>query len=156
MGLFFALWAFDNASQFDGRVLMDTLDLVVRRPLRPVSNADVASITTWSKALEASAKLSGLIDKSLAIECAVDPALFSRMVSGQAGWTGDKLERFMDACGTELALMWLNHRRGYDVEAMRHRETELQAENRRLREQLEAAQKERAVILQFWRDAKAA
>jgi plasmid maintenance system antidote protein VapI len=135
---------------------MDALDLVVRRPLRPVTNADVAAIPTWAKALEAAAKLSGLIDKSLAIECGVDPALFSRMVSGQAGWTGDKLERFMESCGTELPLMWLNHRRGYDVEAMRQRETELQAENRRLREQLEEAKKEHAVILRFVREAKAA
>ena len=135
---------------------MDALDLVIRRPLRPVTNADVASLTSWAQALLASAKLSGLIDKSLAIECGLDPALFSRMVSGQAGWTGEKLERFMDACGTELALMYLNHRRGYDIEAMRQRESELQAEIRKLREQLDAERRERAVIVQFVREAKAA
>lgn len=135
---------------------MDALDLVVRRPLKPVSNAELSVITSWAKALEVTVKGSGLIDKSLAIECGVDAALFSRMVSGQAGWTAEKLERFMDAAGWELPLMWLNYRRGYDIEAMRQRETELQARVRQLEEQLAQERRERQVITNFVREARAA
>jgi hypothetical protein len=135
---------------------MDTLDLVVRRPLKPVRNTDVTAISSWAKALEVTVKGSGLIDKSLAIECGVDAALFSRMVSGQAGWTAEKLERFMDAAGSELPLLWLLHRRGYDVEALRQRETELQARVRQLEDQLAQERRERQVITAFVREARAA
>lgn len=135
---------------------MDALDLVVRRPLRSVKNADAAALGTWAKALEVTVKGSGLIDKSLAIECGVDAALFSRMVSGQAGWTGDKLNRFMDAAGSELPLMWLMYQRGYDVEAMRQRETELQRRVREAEERAAKAESKLETITQFMREARAA
>lgn len=134
---------------------MDGLDLYVRRPLRPVSNIDLQGIQTWPQALEAASKASGLQDKSLAIECGIDAALFSRMLSGQAGWTGEKLTRYMDACGSELPMLWLLHQRGYDVEALRQRETELQQQLRQEREARERAESELATIKNFMREVRA-
>lgn len=135
----------------DGR-----LDLRVVRPLRRVTNAELAECSTWSKALEAACRASRLQDKSLAIEADIDPAMLSKIQSGQNGIKAEQLFRLMDACGSEFPLLWLLYQRGYDVDALRQRETELQAENRRLREQLEQERRERAVIVQFVREAKAA
>jgi hypothetical protein len=44
----------------------------------------------------------------------------------------------MDACGNDAPLLWMAHQRGYDLGTMRKRETELQRENRELREQVDA------------------
>lgn len=135
--------------------MTDQLALVVKRPLRPVRNDDVEACPTWPKALEVACKNSGLLAKSLAIEVGVDPALFSRMIDGNAGWTADKLNRFMDAAGTELPLMWLNYQRGYDVEQMHKRQSELERKVAALESQLAAERSEREVITRFVREARA-
>lgn len=62
----------------------------------------------------------------------------------------------MDAAGCELPLMWLNYRRGYDVEAMRQRETELQRRVRVLEEQLADERKKNDHIAEFFAKARAA
>lgn len=128
------------------------LDLQVMRPLEPVTNEAVAGVPTWGNAMAAAVAASRLKDKSLAIEIDVDAAHFSKMVSGQLGVMPDKLFRFMDACGSELPLMWLLYQRGYDVEALRQRETELQREIRRLTEENRRLKIEREVITEFVRE----
>lgn len=131
-----------------------SLDLVVRRPLRPITNEQLASISSWARAMSNTAKASGLLDKSLAIECDIDASQLSKITSGQLGIMADKLFRFMDACGSELPLMWLLYQRGYDVEDLRQRETELQARVRRLEEQLAQERRKNEVIVEFHRQTR--
>lgn len=128
------------------------LALQVARPLVPVTNADLSGVTSWAKAMSRAVSISGLKDKSLAIETDLDPAQFSKTVNGQLGVMPDKLFRFMDACGTEFPLMWMLYQRGYDIEAMRQRETELQREIRRLTEENRRLKLEREVITEFVRE----
>lgn len=130
---------------------MSQLNLQLKAPV-PVTNGLVGSFQSWGKALAATTSASGLQAKSLAIEIDIDAAQFSRMVSGQLGIMPDKLFRLMDVCGTELPLLWLLHQRGYDVEALRQRETELQREIRRLTEENRRLKIEREVITEFVRE----
>lgn len=132
------------------------LDLRVDRPLIPVTNQLVAGVSSWAKAMAGAVAASKLKDKSLAIEIDVDPAHFSKMVSGQLGVMPDKLFRFMDACGSELPLMWLPHQRGYDVEDIHQRSTELEKRLRAAEERIAELEDEREVITRFVRDARAA
>lgn len=121
------------------------LDLRVKRPLQTVPREKVAALSTFAAALSECAALSGLKDKTVAIEAGVDAALWSRMKSGDAGVKGELLDALMDICGNELPLLWLLHRRGYDMSSLRRRESELEKENRELREQLGLVQHEREI-----------
>lgn len=132
------------------------LDLVVRRPLKPISNDDLASIPTWAKAMARTVSESGLVDKAVAADMDIDASQLSKTVSGQLGIMPDKLFRLMDTCGTELALMWLNYQRGYDINAMRKRQTELEIERDRERRRAEAAEAKLATLVEFFGATRAA
>jgi hypothetical protein len=134
----------------------DQLALRIRRPLKPATNAEMAEVKTWAKAMQRAADLSGIGRKALAVDIEMDEGQFSKTLGGQLGVMPDKLCAFMDACGSEFPLMWLNHQRGYDVEAMRQRETELQQQLRAEREEKEALKRELATITKFVREARAA
>jgi plasmid maintenance system antidote protein VapI len=81
------------------------------------------------------------LDKSLQSELGVDKAQFSRWLSGQEGIVWPKLEKLMDTCGNDAPVLWMAYQRGYDLHAMRKRESELERQNRELREQLNALKK---------------
>ena len=78
------------------------LDLRIVRPIQPVTNAELADCPTWAKAMETACKISRLQHKSLAIEADIDPAMLSKIQSGQNGIKADQLVRLMDACGSEF------------------------------------------------------
>lgn len=132
------------------------LDLLVRRPIRPTTLVDLDGIDTEAKALAAMARMSGLQDKALAAEVGVDNATFSRVLSGQARFNERQIERFMDACGSELWLAFWLRQRGYDPTSPRRIETDVERENRELREQLDRLQREREVELRLMRDLRVA
>ncbi|MES2148619.1 MAG: hypothetical protein V4508_02390 [Pseudomonadota bacterium] len=88
------------------------------------------------------AELAGFtLDKELTHQLAVDKGQFARWLNGTEGIVWPKFAKLMDACGNDAPLLWMVHQRGYDLSAMRKRETELQRENRQLREQVEALTK---------------
>lgn len=68
-------------------------------------------------------------------ELGSDKGQLSRWESGGEGVVWPKLSKLMDTCGNDAPLLWMAHARGYDLHAMRKRETELQAELRRAREE---------------------
>jgi hypothetical protein len=89
--------------------------------------------------IELCAELGGYsLDKTLQQELGVDKAQFSRWQSGTEGVQWPKFTALMDACGNDAPVLWMLHQRGYDLHSVRRRESELQAENRRLREDLQA------------------
>lgn len=88
-------------------------------------------------AIELCAELGGYsLDKSLQQDLGVDKAQFSRWLSGNEGVQWPKFVALMDRCGNDAPVLWMLHQRGYDLASVRRRETELEAENRRLREDL--------------------
>lgn len=90
-------------------------------------------------AIELCAELGGFaLDKSLQQALGVDKAQFSRWHSGTEGVQWDKFRALMDKCGNDAPVLWMLHQRGYDLHSVRRRESELEAENRRLRDDLMA------------------
>lgn len=111
-------------------------------PLRVVTKVDHTLIekqADMTAAIRLSQTLSGLDDAQFYGE--------GRIVKHQAEWTRivgpskshnfphDKLLKFMDMTGNEVPLLWLAHRRGYDMGSLHLRETELERANRMLREE---------------------
>lgn len=65
----------------------------------------------------------------------MDKAQWSRWESGQEGVMWPKLVALMDACGNDAPLLWMLHARGYDLHSVRRIESEVERQNRLLREE---------------------
>lgn len=133
-----------------------SLDLRVKRPLRPVPESDWPTWTSDGKVIADMLKNSGLQDKTVAIEASVDPAVLSKAQTGQARLNEQQLDALMDACGSEAWLHYWLLRRGYDPRKLARMESDLERENRELREQLEQMQRQRAIEVQFVRELRVA
>lgn len=75
----------------------------------------------------------------------IDAGHWSRITRGEAHFPVDKLSDLMNLCGNEAPLIWLAHARGYDPCSLRPYESLLERENRELREQLSAIEREREI-----------
>ena len=101
-----------------------------------VTPSEVAREQSLGGAIELCAKVAGYaFDKELQLALNVDKAQFSRWQSGAEGVVWPKLERLMDHCGNDAPVLWMAHARGFDLHAMRLRESETERENRELREE---------------------
>lgn len=101
-----------------------------------VTPEEVAREKTLGGAIELCAKVAGFeLDKQLQGALCVDKAQFSRWQSGEEGIKWPKLAALMDHCGNDAPVLWMNYARGFDLHAMRRRETETERENRMLREE---------------------
>lgn len=103
-----------------------------------VSPAEVMRKPSLGAALDLCLELGGFEPKQVQHALKLDKAQFSRWQSGQEGVNWPKLVAVMDHCGNDAPLLWMNHARGYDLAAMRKVETELERENRELRNRVEA------------------
>lgn len=134
----------------------DQLDLRVKRPRIDIDLSVLLAIRDLHHACAKCAELVGSIDKTVAIDTGIDGPTWARIKQGDAGIKGDWLDRLMDACGNELPLLWLLHSRGYDPRSLRRYETDVERENRELKEQLEAERLKNAHIAEFFAKARAA
>lgn len=132
------------------------LELRVKRPLRATSPADWRDWTSESKVIADMLKTSGLQDKTVAIEIGVDAAVLSKAQTGQARLSEAHMDALMDACGSEAWLQFWLLKRGYDPRQLHRMESDLERENRLLREQLERVQQEREVERRFVRELRIA
>lgn len=97
---------------------------------------EIAREKSLGGSIELCAKVAGYeLDKELQQTIGADKAQFSRWLSGQEGIIWPKLERLMDACGNDAPVLWMLHRRNYDLHSLRRLETEVERENRLLREE---------------------
>jgi len=135
-------------------VVSTDLNLRVRRPLRVIPEADLAKLTSEAKSVQYACENSGLQDKSIAIEIGVDAAVLSKAKAGQARLNDDALDALMDATGIEAPLYALLLRRGYDPRSLRRFESDLERENRELRESMSVLQAEREVELRLFRQLR--
>lgn len=74
------------------------------------------------------------LDKEVPI-AGLDKAQFSRWKSGTEGIKWERLESVMDGCGNDAPVLWMLHRRGFDLHSLRRRESETERQNRELREE---------------------
>lgn len=132
------------------------LELLVRRPLKPTSRTDWAAWTSEAKVIADTLKNSGLQDKTVAIEIGLDAAILSKAQTGQARLSEQHMDALMDACGSEAWLHYWMLKRGYDPLCLRRIESDLERENRLLREQIEAMETEREVELRLFTKLRAA
>jgi transcriptional regulator with XRE-family HTH domain len=134
--------------------LNNELELVVKRPLRAVPEAD------WGWKSEASAiggmiARSGLQEKTIAIECGIDASTLAKVKQGTARPSEEHLNQMMDATGSEAWLFYWLIKRGYDPRSLRRFESDVERENRELRERVTAMQAEREVELRLYRQLRA-
>lgn len=102
-------------------------------PLRP---EEVTRVKSLGGAIDLCAKAGGFdFDKTLQLQLGVDKGQFSRWQSGDEGIKWPKLRTLMDVCGNDAPLLWMLHDRGYDLHSIRRRETEVERQNRELREE---------------------
>ena len=132
------------------------LELRVRRPLRVIPEGEWTHWTSEHKVLSDMAANSGMQDKTIAIEIGVDAAVMSKVKSGQARFSETDLDAYMDACGSEAWLHFWLLKRGYDPRQLHRMESDLERENRTLREKLERMEQERAVEMRLIRDLRIA
>jgi hypothetical protein len=95
-----------------------------------VSPAEVIRKPSLGASIDLCLELAGLEPKQVQADLKLDKAQFSRWQSGQEGVNWPKLEAVMDRCGNDAPVLWMNHRRGWDLHAMRRVESETE---RRLR-----------------------
>ena len=126
----------DVDQQLDLRVIGSPVD---------VDLAEIRRQGSWASVLSLCANKSGLQDKLIAADIGVDNAVWSRFKSGQNSPSGDQLDKLMDRCGNEAPLFWLLLRRGYDPRSLRRIESDVERENRELRERLSAVEQEREI-----------
>lgn len=129
---------------------MNALDLRIKRPLKSTSEADWSSWKTEAKVISDMLKNSGLQDKTVAIETGIDPAVLSKAQTGQARLSESHMDALMDATGSEAWLHYWMLKRGYDPRCLRRIESDLERENRELREKLEQVEKERDVEIRLY------
>ena len=97
---------------------------------------EVARKHSLGAAIELCAELAGFgLDKELQTRLGVDKAQFSRWHSGAEGVCWPKFAKLMDTCGNDVPLLWMLHQRGYDLHSVRKLESEVEKQNRQLREE---------------------
>lgn len=130
------------------------LELLVKRPLQVVPESD----WKWRSEAVAIASMiarSGLQEKTIAIECSIDASTLAKVKQGTARPSEEHLNAMMDATGSEAWLFYWLIKRGYDPRSLRRFESDVERENRELRERVTAMEAEREVELRLYRQLRA-
>jgi hypothetical protein len=135
---------------------MSELELRVKRPLRVIPESEWKHWTSEAKVIADTLKNSGLQDKTVAIEIGTDPAVLSKAQTGQARLNEQQMDALMDSCGSEAWLHYWLLKRGYDPRHLRRMETDLERENRLLKEKLAKLEQQREVELNYVRELRIA
>lgn len=100
-----------------------------------ITAQEVSREKSLGGAIALCAKAAGLEAKQLQDQLHLDKAQFSRWESGGEGVMWPKMVALMDACGNDAPLLWMLHARGYDLHSVRRIESEVERQNRLLREE---------------------
>lgn len=106
--------------------------------------SEVVRKPTLGRAIEYCAELAGYsydkeLEKALATHgVKVDATQLTRWKQGAEGIRWERFCAVMDVCGNDAPLMWMLHARGYDLNSLRKRESELERELRQAREENKA------------------
>lgn len=100
-----------------------------------VTLQEVARERTLGGSIDLCVKAAGLTPKQVQDELKTDKAQFSRWTDGKEGIVWPKLVGLMDLCGNDAPVLWMLLDRNYDPSSLRRVETELERQNRMLREE---------------------
>lgn len=100
-----------------------------------VAPTDIQRQADLGSAIALCMSLGGASHKVVEADLGLAAGQLTRWISGQEGIKWERLEGLMDLCGNDAPILWMNYRRGWDLHAMRRRETETERENRLLREE---------------------
>ena len=105
---------------------------------------EIARKQSLGASIELCAELAGFsLDKELQQRIGADKAQFSRWLAGTEGVVWPKLEKIMDECGNDAPVLWMLYQRGFDLNSLRKRESEMERQNRELREALAKSEEKR-------------
>lgn len=127
-----------------------------------VTPQEVAREKTFGGSIDLCRKAAGLEPKQVtdAVRTSegkpVDKAAWSRWVNDNEGVEWPKLVQIMDKCGNDAPLLWMLHARGYDLSSLRRQETDIERENRLLREELIRERQERELERRLFRELRVA
>ena len=111
------------------------------RPQTEARIEDIARQPTLGAALALGAAAAGLdLEKEVHIPLGIDAGHWTRIRSGAAGLDWPKLRAICDLFGNDAVILWMLYQRGWDLSALRKRESETE---RALREANELLAKER-------------
>jgi hypothetical protein len=91
-----------------------------------LSPTEVARESSLGGAIELCVKAAGMEPKQVQSELKFDKGQFSRWLAGSEGVIWSRLQLLMDHCGNDAPVLWQLYQRGYDLHALRRRETELE------------------------------
>jgi hypothetical protein len=129
--------------------IAEQLRLTLPKQLQDVDHASIIRQPSMTKAIVLCVDMAGFVnDKDLCRSIDIDPAVWARIKSGQAHFPHDRLIDLMDEAGNEVPLMWLLHKRGYDLHSLRKRESETEKALRIKDEELRAERAKNAVLLE--------
>ena len=100
-----------------------------------VSPSEIVRKKTLGAAFDLCAEIAGLEPKQIQNDLKLDKGQWSRWSGGGEGIVWPKLVAVMDHCGNDAPLLWMNHARGWDITRMARYETEIERQNRLLREE---------------------
>ncbi|AMM23014.1 hypothetical protein [Variovorax sp. PAMC 28711] len=129
-------------------------ELGLRPDMLMIDPTLIAKQPTMSKALALCQSLSGHDDKHFigATGIVKDSAQWSRIMNaGQHNFPHDKLNLFMDLAGNEAPLLWMVHQRGYDLDSLRKRETQIEMALRMAQEQIHQLRHDKRVLTEALR-----
>lgn len=123
-------------------------------PMGKVSVDEIARKRTFGDAIGLSAEVAGYdLDKQASSDIAMDKGQWSRIQSGQEGIKWEKLARFLDAMGNDVPLLWMLHRRGYDLHSLRKRESEVEQQLRLAQERIAMLEHDNQLLAKIMRGA---
>lgn len=122
----------------------------------PVTQQEIIREKTLGGAIGLCAKAAGyepkeVMDKLKVDGKPLDKAQWSRWESGAEGIIWPKFIALMDHCGNDAPLLWMNAARGYDLSSIRRKESELELELRRTREELAQVKHDKRVLVEALR-----
>lgn len=100
-----------------------------------VSASEIAREKTLGGSIGLCIKAAGYEPKEVQAALKLDKGQWSRWESGQEGVVWPKLVSVMDYCGNNSPVLWMAYDRGYDLSRMVKRESEIERQNRMLREE---------------------
>lgn len=103
-----------------------------------VSLAEIERKKTLGQVLTLTYEAADLTPKEVCYRLGCNKAQLSRWEGGAEGIIWPKFNDLMDVCGNDVPVLWMAHQRGFDLHAMRRRESELEQRLRLVTEERDA------------------
>jgi hypothetical protein len=114
--------------------------------------AEIAQQPTGAACLTLAAAKAGKQDKAVAADLGMQDAVWSRCKSGLNSLSPEQLVTLCEVTGTLAPIAWMLLRLGYDPRSLRRIESEVETQNRELRERVGELEREREIERRLVRD----